>query len=138
MVLTSGDGSHHLTEGDQASFGVEKARGCVVVTVAGEVDIQTAHALRDAVTVAAEFSHLLVIDLTGVTFLDAAGLGVLVEATNRAHGCDGAVTLVGPTGMVSKLLKVTKLDEVFAIHNHVDEAVAALTGGARPEGTHVE
>jgi hypothetical protein len=32
-------------------------------------------------------------------------------------------------GPAALTLKTTNLDEVFAIHEHVDDAVAALTGG---------
>lgn len=127
MVPTSDTGSQHLNTGEHASYGVEEARGCVVVTAEGQIDLETSPGLRDAVQVAEEFSHHVVIDLTQVSFLDATGLGVLAEARTHARDRDGAVALVGPSGIVSTALQASKLDGAFAIHDHLDEAVAGMS-----------
>ena len=56
-----------------------------ILEVAGEIDLATAPELRAALSDLLEEAHLdLLVDLRQVTFLDAAGLRVLVAALKRA------------------------------------------------------
>src|SRR6266571_803816 len=64
--------------------GVEERNGAVIVRLAGELDLYNAHALRDELVAAAEREpERLVVDLSGLTFIDSTGLGVLIEARTR-------------------------------------------------------
>ena len=69
-------------EGDATPVaGVEERDGAVVVRLAGELDLYNAHAVRDQLLAAAERGpERLVVDLSGLTFIDSTGLGVLIEA----------------------------------------------------------
>lgn len=96
----------------------------MVVVAAGEIDAATAPALREALIVAAELCGKVVVDLSGVTFLDSTGLGVLVGAVKTRSG-HGSMCLAGPTGLVAKVLSVTRLDQVIPIHADVAAAVSA-------------
>ena len=115
---------------DHALYQLEEVDDCVVVTADGEIDVATADGLHDAVQVAAQFSHRIVVDLTRVTFLDSTGLGALMGAISRAREKDGTVSLVGPTGVVRTALEATSLDEAFTLHDHIDDLDVAMT---RPE-----
>ncbi|WP_040808207.1 MULTISPECIES: STAS domain-containing protein [Nocardia] len=96
-----------------------------VLTVAGDVDLATAPALENAVDAAlAGTPAALVIDLTAVSFLASAGMAVLVGAHKRAGDTRIAVVADGPA--TSRQLKVTSLDQVFALHPTLDEALASL------------
>jgi anti-sigma B factor antagonist len=101
-----------------------------VLAVSGEVDVYTAPALRDRITDLLDAGqHLLIVDLGSVEFLDSTGLGVLVAGLNRAREVGGSLTLVCPQERVLKLFRITGLDEVFAVHNTVDEALASPATG---------
>src|SRR5260370_40072560 len=67
--------------------------GCVVVTVAGEVDIATVARLRARLSALAAGGVPLVADLDQVSFIDATGLGALAgpapEAAARGGRLDG-------------------------------------------------
>jgi anti-sigma B factor antagonist len=66
-----------------------------VVAICGEVDIQSAPELRDELLrVIRRRGPELIIDLGGVTFLDCAGLGVLLATRRRAQLEGGWVRLV--------------------------------------------
>lgn len=58
--------------------------GAVVVALSGEVDMTNCAALRDRITEPLRSTHHLVLDLSEVTFLCAAGLTVLVDASAAA------------------------------------------------------
>jgi anti-anti-sigma factor len=53
--------------------------GTLFIALDGELDIATAHQLRQHLNLAAHEGHDLVCDLTGLTFIDATGVAVLVR-----------------------------------------------------------
>lgn len=112
---------------EHAGFAVEEVRGCVVVVAVGELDLQTSEGLHDALTVAGEFSHRIIVDLTRVTLMDSTSLAVLESARKQTVTNAGALVLVGPPDIVRKVLSVTRLDERFPIHAELATAVTALT-----------
>lgn len=105
-----------------------QATGHTVLSVSGELDITTTAALRDRmVDILKDTTAPVIIDLSAVTFCDAAGLALLVGAQRRAKPHGFAVTLAGPRRNVSKLLRITGLDRAFAVY----PSVAAAKIGSR-------
>lgn len=100
--------------------------GCAVLTISGEVDVYTAPAFRERMLQLLDADPVLVIDLSGLAFIDSTGLGVLVAGRNRALELGGAVAFVCTQDRILKLLRITGLDSVFDVHAEVDEAVAGL------------
>jgi stage II sporulation protein AA (anti-sigma F factor antagonist) len=99
-------------------------KGAVVVAT-GEVDLFTAPGLRAALLNAARASARVVVDLTGVTFLDSSGLAVLISALQSAgeRGQEASPHLAGPTPPVRRVLDITRLSEMLPIHETVAEAL---------------
>ncbi len=97
-----------------------------VVEVGGEIDVYTAPQLRERVVeLVADGQVDLVLDLSGVEFLDSTGLGVLVGALNRVRAQDGSLALVLTQERILKIFEITGLRKVFPIFATVDEAVGA-------------
>jgi anti-sigma B factor antagonist len=67
----------------------------------------------------------LIVDLSGVEFLDSTGLGVLVGIHHRLQAHDGTITLVSAGDRLSRVFHVTRLDKLFEIHPSLDEALQA-------------
>jgi anti-sigma B factor antagonist len=87
-----------------------------VLSLAGELDLADAPALREALRRAVERSpKRLVVDLTEVTFVDSTILGALVEARS-ALGRD-AFALAAPGREVRRALEVSGLDRHFTIES---------------------
>ncbi|NNH69426.1 STAS domain-containing protein [Nocardia uniformis] len=98
-----------------------------VLTVAGEVDLATAPALENAIDTAfGGKPAALVIDLSEVSFLASAGMAALVAAHQRAGETRIAVVADGPA--TGRQLKMTNLDQVFAMYPTLDQALTALRG----------
>ena len=94
----------------------------IVVRLVGEADVTT-HALAEVLTVeTAKKPRLLLVDLSGLEFVDSAALHQLVRAHRklRADGC--ALALVGPTGAVARIIQLTALDQVFRVYASFEEA----------------
>ncbi|MEV6276872.1 STAS domain-containing protein [Nocardia sp. NPDC051832] len=100
--------------------------GATVLTVAGEVDLATAPALETAIEgVLADKAPALIIDLTGVSFLASAGMAALVAAHQRA-GDATTIAVVADGPATSRQLKMTSLDQVFALYSTLEAALAAV------------
>ncbi len=65
----------------------------------------------------------IVVDLTGVSFIDSTALGVLVGAYRRQEDAGGSFKLVVTEPRVLKVLEITDLTSVFPVFASVDEAV---------------
>lgn len=98
-----------------------------VVAVHGELDVDGAPELRRALIEAIDEhpGRRLVVDLEGVDFIDSAGLGVLVGGRKRAKDADGDLVLVATGQSVVKVLELTGLTRVFAIHRSRAAALGA-------------
>jgi anti-sigma B factor antagonist len=96
-----------------------------VVQVAGEIDVYTAPQLRELLDQQIDAGrYQLVVDLSGVSFMDSTGLGVLVGRLKQIRLHDGSMQLVCAQDRVLKVFVITGLDKVFAIYPTVGEALA--------------
>jgi len=80
----------------------------VVVRLAGEIDVQTAGQLRETLDELSRGLHDVVLDMSGVEFMDSAGLGLLLSARKR-----GRITLRGLSDRAVRLMQMTGLYEAF-------------------------
>jgi anti-anti-sigma factor len=103
--------------------GLAERGDVLVLSLAGELDLADAPALRDALRGAVERSpRRLVVDLAEVTFVDSTVLGALVEARARIGG--EAFALAAPGLEVRRALEVSGLDRHFRVHETVSGALA--------------
>jgi anti-sigma B factor antagonist len=67
----------------------------------------------------------IVLDLSGVAFIDSSGLGALIGSL-KAMGEDGELVLCSVRDTVFTMLKLTRMDKVFKVFSTIEEATAAL------------
>jgi anti-anti-sigma factor len=87
-----------------------------VVAVIGELDIATAPRLAKFLTTHRPTTSTLVLDLSGVTFLSAAGLRVLDRAQQRARADRTSLRIVAASRCVTRVLRITELDRELACY----------------------
>lgn len=68
----------------------------------------------------------IIIDMTKVEWMNSSGLGILIGAITTLKNNNGDLSLVNVSERVQNLLKITKLNDVFAIHPDLDSAVEAM------------
>lgn len=87
----------------------------VLVTVAGEVDFASAAGLRERLFTLASAGRPLVADLDRVSFIDAAGLGVLAGAARQAAAQGTSLQVVCARRRVRRLFGLTQLDQTVPV-----------------------
>ena len=86
------------------------------VVVAGEIDMATGPEVREALTRQMAEGRDVVLDLTGVTFLDSSGLAILVEAINAAETTAWNLGVVSDLPLpVRRLLELTGLEAALPL-----------------------
>ena len=66
---------------------------------------------------------VVLVDIAGVTDIDAHGLGSLVSSLTTLERHGGRMVLVAPTDRVRHLLAITRLDTVFEVYDSEREAL---------------
>jgi anti-sigma B factor antagonist len=69
--------------------------------------------------------HKLILDLSGIEFLDSAGLGVLMILYGKMKVNRGQLRLVAPRAKVLDVLKLTHTDSILAIDPNLEAALAS-------------
>ena len=82
--------------------------------IAGEVDLGTVAAVGDHLELLARSSTAdIEVDMSGVTFCDAAGLHVLINAHHRLRVLGRRLRVVDPSAPVARLLHLAALDTIL-------------------------
>jgi anti-anti-sigma factor len=115
-----------LSAADPITTSVAQYGETAVVAVGGEVDLSTAPAFEAViVTALKEGPRVLVIDLSGVTFMASVGLRILV-ATQEELRESVRVAVVANNPATSRPIQMTGLDEIIALYPSLDEALSAV------------
>jgi anti-anti-sigma factor len=93
-----------------ADFTVDVRRegDAIVVAPTGELDLATVGTVREKL-VKHGVEGPLVLDLRGLSFMDSAGVALIVEQQRRAEGEGLDFRVVRGSGLVQQLLEVTGL-----------------------------
>jgi anti-anti-sigma factor len=101
------------------------ADGFIVIEAYGEIDMANADEMRRMVdSSVADGADRLIVDLSGIRFMDSTGLNVLIR-TSRQLG-PGSVGVVVSRPSIRKIFALTGIDEVVPIFASVADAMQAL------------
>lgn len=105
-----------ISSDESLSVSTSRVGAAVVARAAGEVDHGAADTLRRVMNGLVDAGEdQVILDLTGVTFLGAAGLGVIADVTRRLAGSGTVLHLRSPSPIVQRLLTITSLDGLVAL-----------------------
>jgi len=86
--------------------------------------------LRDTVKKLINENKNIVLNLSGVSYIDSGGLGTLVALYTSAQNNGGKIKLASLTPRVGDLLQVTKLVTIFEVYDNEEQAVQSFRKGA--------
>jgi len=102
--------------------------GAHVICVRGEIHVTTAPRFAESLTEAIESGKTaLVLDMTGVEFIDSTGLSVLLNGLRLITQRRGRLALVCTNPTVLRLFQITNLDNTFDIFADRPAAIAHAT-----------
>ena len=98
------------------------------ISLAGTLDAPNAMSIED------EFKNALmteagkvVVDLSGIEYMSSYGLRMLLIGAKDLHSAGGSMHLAAPNEHVMKIIKVTGYNQMFPVHETLDEALLALS-----------
>lgn len=91
--------------------------GRVVVAVKGDLDVATSQLLRQSLVdlIEGQGNLFVVIDVSRLSFVDSAGIGVLVGAHRRLRDKGGLLVLQSPSRQVASVLQATGLRATLTV-----------------------
>jgi anti-sigma B factor antagonist len=96
-----------------------------LVAAAGEADITNRDDLRGVLDAeVAQQPAMLILDLSGLRFMDSSALHVILQANRSLDRQGGVMALVAPQEAVAKMLKLTTADRLIPVFPSVAEAAA--------------
>lgn len=86
-----------------------------VVAVVGEVDADNCDEFRSALLEQASEVDRLVVDLSGLTFIDSSGISELLRVSNSLSDDGRSMTIKDPSPAVQRVLEITGLLDHFGL-----------------------
>ncbi|MHC4976347.1 MAG: STAS domain-containing protein [Planctomycetota bacterium] len=104
---------------------------CLLTIEEERIDSNAASQIYELVANLAQDSYrLFVLDLQNVTYLDSAGLGVLIRLLKALDEIEGRIALASVNPYVSSLFRITRMDRAFPICKDAVSAMDALNRAA--------
>ena len=107
-------------------FSMEPHGASVVASVRGELDVTSSQRFDDFLSEAAATSDRVILDLSGVDFMDTTALAVIVGRWRRQVEAGGLFFLAGARYRYTKALWITGLADRLPMYETVGEALAAV------------
>jgi len=105
--------------------------GVTVVSCQGRIVFgEEATELRDALKAMLQSTRQIVLNLSGVAYIDSGGIGTLVGVYSSARAAGADIKLTGLGQRLRDVLQITKLVTVFEVYDSEQQAIAAFRRGA--------
>ncbi len=105
--------------------------GIEIASMPAELDLTTSEGVvAQGCAAIARSARLLLLDLAGLSFCDARGLGAFVRIANHADAAGCGFGLIAPRPPVAKILRISGLDSRMPVFATIDDALALRTATA--------
>lgn len=103
-----------------------RGRPYMLAALAGEIDVTSSGGVRDLLAAAvAGGARVLVVDMSGVGFMDSSGLGALLRVARMLRRRGGTLGVVSPQGAVAVVLRLCAAGRLLPVCG----SVAGAAGG---------
>lgn len=94
-----------------------------IIMLEGDVDLHYSPAARKSILDSLNQNNPVLVDLSGVSYIDSSGIASLVEGFQLARIRNLKFGLVGVSDAATQVLKLARLDKVFPIKDTVQEFI---------------
>ncbi len=105
---------------------IPSAESATVISFSGDIDLQTSPEARKALLTLVGTGSGILVDLSGVGYIDSSGVASLVECLQSAKKSGQKMALVSVSEGALRVLQLARLDRVFTICDTVNEGVTAV------------
>jgi anti-sigma B factor antagonist len=95
----------------------------LIIAFEGDVDLEHSPKAREVLLDGIKQGKRVLVDMSGVTYIDSSGVASLVEAYQRAKGQGSEFALVAVNPAALRVLQLARLDKVFVIHETLAEGL---------------
>ena len=111
------------------TFSEEKTNGVLALGVSGRIHTEASAELsKELNTLIDHGERHLLLDFSGVDYINSSGLRALLMAAKKLNGLGGKVVLANVTEMIQQILRVSGCASLIGIYPSVEEARKALKG----------
>ncbi|MSO85570.1 MAG: anti-sigma factor antagonist [Rhodospirillales bacterium] len=105
---------------------IKENDGALVIALEGDVDLKTSPDARKILLDAVGRNLPIVVDLSGVQYIDSSGVASLIEAFQKARKTGRKFVLAAVSDSALRVLNLARMDKVFAICSNVAEGLAKV------------
>jgi anti-sigma B factor antagonist len=104
----------------------EDVEGAVLFHFSGEIDLSNVPLLWSNLKAGCEDGHNVIVDLSGVTYIDSTGLKALLDCHNIFLDRGQRLAIASPPSMILKILSIVHLENSIPIFPSIQAAVIAF------------
>ncbi len=98
-----------------------------IISLTGDIDLESSPKLRDFLKPkATQKTSRLLLDFTGVNYIDSSGLATLIEYFQAVQGSGGKLALACLSPRVKNVFEIVRLEQIFSLYPDIPAALAAL------------
>jgi anti-sigma B factor antagonist len=98
-----------------------------IVSITGDIDLESSPKLREFLKPkASQKTPRLLLDFTGVNYIDSSGLATLIEYFQSVQGFGGKLGLACLSPRVKNVFEIVRLEQIFALYPDIPSALTAL------------
>ena len=102
---------------------VRDENGVCVVRLGGDIDLESSPEVRTALLQCVARKRDVMVDMSGVSYIDSSGVASLVEAFQNARKSATRFCLVEVSAAAMRVFELARLDRVFDIRASLKEAL---------------
>ncbi len=91
-----------------------------------KLNVLNAEEVKNALTLLLRDYDRMILNLEGILFIDSTGFGSLISIFKRARENDKTFKICSVSTEAFELMKITKLDNVFEIHDSLEQCLDAF------------
>ena len=113
---------------DEKGFVTREKDGRTIITVdTNSIDYRNCETFKSAISTLVSNEHNdILLNLEAVSFMDSAGLGVILFGKRTCEGGNGSFSICNVQGYVTNLFKLTNMDRAIRIFPNEEVALASL------------
>ncbi len=105
---------------------IREESGAVIVALEGDVDLQSSPDARKVLLECVGRKKPVLVDLSGVGYIDSSGVASLVESLQTARKSGSNLILVAVSEGALRVLQLARLDKVFTICDTVEDGLGQI------------